>query len=103
MLRLMWIVSALASLMSMILLIFIFGQYQMLMVLNRSHEKSLIHAGELNNQLRNDEIFKASLEKMVVQWRQVAENLENTLAKLSPATEKMKVKSDACKAEKVKS
>ncbi|KAM8767144.1 uncharacterized protein AB9X84_006151 isoform 2-T2 [Acanthopagrus schlegelii] len=98
--RSLWIVSASSSLMSMILLTFIFGQYQMLTVLNQSHEKSLIRSGELDNQRRNDELFKATLEKMVLQWRQVAENLEATLAKLGPATEKMKVKRDACQAEK---
>lgn len=81
----------------------IMGQYHMLTMLNKRGEKLQMESKRLDDQHVNEDLVKATVEKLLVQGRKVVGDLEATVAKLSPEMEKKRAENDACQAEKVRS
>lgn len=81
----------------------IMGQYQMLIMMNQRAEKVQIESKRLDDQHVNEDLFKATVEKLLVQEGKVLGDLEATVDQLSAEMEKKKVENDSCQAEKVRS
>lgn len=99
--RFLWPVSVLATLVSMGLLVMIIGQKSVITMLNGAIEKQEVKLDGLNAQYINQEFVKVTVEKLVAQVIKMVEELQATVAKLSPELEKKKAQTDSCKAEKV--
>lgn len=79
----------------------IMGQYQMLSILKTKNEQLQKHSEKLYNDLRNDEVFKNTVEKLVNQGTKAVKDLEATVTQLSSEMKKKKTEDDACQKEKV--
>lgn len=100
--RFQWIVSILSTLVSMGLLVIIAGQHQVLVLLDKGSEKLQMESERLDNEHTNKELFRVTVEKLLVQGTKVVEGLEAAVAQLGQEMEKKKAENDVCQAEKVK-
>lgn len=83
------------------LLAVITGQNSAFHMLNGQIEDQLLKLNRLQVQLINQEAVTMSLEKLVVQVSDTAEELQAAVAGLGSELEKRKRESDACNAQKV--
>lgn len=79
----------------------VMGQYQVLLLLNKNSENLQLESERLGSQLINQNLFKATVEKLLVQGAKVVEDQEAKGAQLRAEMEKMTTENDACQAEKV--
>lgn len=99
--QLLWTFSILTTFLSMGLLIVLSGQNSAVHTLNGQIEDQLLKLDRLEVQLINQEAVKMSLEKLVVQVSDEAEELQAAVAGLGSELEKTMGESDACRAQKV--
>ncbi|KAK2920988.1 fibrinogen- and Ig-binding protein-like [Channa argus] len=98
--RVYWIVSTLSALVSMVALMIVMSQYQLLTRLKGRSEEMRMQSEKLYGELMNEDMFKATLENLLGQGQKVANELEATVVKLGSEMEKKKTENDACQAEK---
>lgn len=83
------------------LLAIITGQNSAFRTLNGQIEDQLLKLNQLQVQQINQAAVKMSLERLVVQVSEAAEELQSAMAGLGIELEKRKGESDACRAQKV--
>ena len=94
-------VGLLCSLVSMVLVLVILGQYQMLTRLKDASENMQLQSKRLEDQLSGLESFDVAAEKLLVQGKKVIKDVEAEIVQLAPEMERKKKETDACEAEKV--
>lgn len=101
--RLQWIVLILACMLSMGLLVIIFGQHQVWMMLRKGMEKLEAESETLDKIHAKEEFFMMTMEKLVFQGTKVADDLQSMVTKVKGTMDWKKTENDKCQEEKVKS
>lgn len=91
-----WIVIILSVLVTMGLLMVVQSQYQVKSILDSKIEKTKVALEEFSDEYQSTDVFKTTVEKLVVHGQEEVNALEAALSKLSSETEQKKRENDAC-------
>ncbi|XP_065804093.1 uncharacterized protein si:ch73-347e22.8 [Labrus bergylta] len=100
--RYQWICVILSSLVSMGILVIVFGQQQVMKIMDKGQEKLEMYKQRVDNQYINVELIKMTMEKRLTQRSKELWDLEAVVAKLGPELEKKKTEIATCEKEKNK-
>lgn len=91
-----WILIILSVLVTMGLLMVAQSQYQLKSILDSKIKKMDVAFEQFTVDYVSKDVFKTSVEKLLVQGQEEVNNLEAALNKLSSETEQKKMENDAC-------